>query len=277
MGELNRILRIVEEARRRLVRIALVLGPIFGFLIAFQLRSVTVRVFGRGLPLPYPYPNLFDNVTAQVFRAMVGLLPPQVQLLNIGVADAVMVQVEIGALLTLIFGMPWIVHEVGAFLVPALRTNERQLLRQIGLPATALFAVGTVLGLLVFTPLTFVFLFDYVSAMGLAPVMGVQDFVSFTLLYSLAFGLVFELPVFVYALTRAGIVRGDVWLQHWRGAVIGALLFGMVVTPDNSGVTMLLVASPMIALYFGGAYFASRWERQRTGARPPTPLPAGAG
>jgi sec-independent protein translocase protein TatC len=276
MGELDRILHIVEEARRRVVRIALVLGPIFGFLIAFQFRVASVSFLGRSVPVAYPYPNLFDNVTAQVFRAMVTLLPPQVQLLNIGVADAVMVQVEIGALLTLIFGMPWIIHEVGAFLVPALRKNERGLLRQIGIPATVLFAIGTTLGLLVFTPLTFVFLFDYVSAMGLAPVMGVQDFVSFTLLYSLAFGLVFELPVFVYALTRAGIVKGSLWLQHWRGAVLGALVFGMVVTPDNSGITMLLVATPMIVLYFGGAYFAARWERLRGAPPPATPIPSGA-
>jgi sec-independent protein translocase protein TatC len=277
MGDLQRILHIVEEARRRLIRIAIVLGPLFGFLLAFQLRETSTRWLGVTIPVVYPYPNLFDNVTAQVFRAMVGLLPPQVQLLNIGVADAVVVQMEIGGLLTLMLGMPWIVHEVGAFLLPALRQNERALLRQVGIPATVLFVIGTALGLLVFTPLTFLFLFDYVSAMGLQPVMGVQDFVSFTLLYSLAFGLVFELPVFVYALTRFGMVKGDVWLKHWRGAVLGSLIFGMLVTPDNSGVTMILVASPMIALYFGGAYFASRWERLRSGPSGPRVVPAGTG
>ena len=270
MGDLEKLLRIVGEVRRRAVRILIVLAPIFGFLITFQLRAVAIGLGPFRLPFAYPYPNFFDNVTAQVFGALKAwLLPSGVQLLNVGVGDSVMVQIEIGALLTVIVGMPWIAHEIGAFLVPALRHNERALLRQIGLPATGLFTLGFGLGLFVFTPLTFRFLFQYVDALGLVPVLGVQDFVTFTLLYSLAFGIVFELPVFIYALTRLGMVRAATWRRHWRGAVIGALLFGMIVTPDNTGITMHIVASPMIALYLGGAWFARQWERGRERARPP--------
>ncbi|MHB8352318.1 MAG: twin-arginine translocase subunit TatC [Thermoplasmata archaeon] len=277
MGDLERLLRIVGEVRRRAVRIAWVLGPLFAFMITFQIRLASIRWEGLRLLLPYPYPNFFYNVTAQVFGALKAwMLPPGVQLLNLGVGDSVIIQMEIGALLTIILGMPWIVHEVGAFLMPALRRNERALLHQIGIPATILFAIGTALGLLFITPLTFRFLFEYVNAMGLVPVLGVQEFVTFTLLYSLAFGLVFELPVFVYALTRLGVVRAAAWRRHWRGAVIGSLLFGMVVTPDNSGITMILIATPMIGLYLGGAWFAERWERQQT-ARPKIPIATSSG
>jgi sec-independent protein translocase protein TatC len=268
MQELGKVLSILGEVRRRIIRIAMVLAPIFAFLITFQLRPYPLRILGQTVPFAYPWPNLFLNVTAQTFRALVRLeLPSNVVLLNVGVGDSIMVQVEIGVLLTVILGMPWIVHEVGAFLVPALRRNEREMIRHIGLPATALFAVGTALGVFLITPLTFRLLFLYVAAMGLAPVLGVQQFVQFALLYSLAFGLVFELPVFVYSLTRLGVVRAATWRKHWRGAVIGSLVFGMLVTPDNSGITMILIAAPMIALYFGGAWFASRWERRSTERR----------
>ncbi|MFZ0890982.1 MAG: twin-arginine translocase subunit TatC [Thermoplasmata archaeon] len=270
MGDLDRILAVVSEARRRLVRILLVLAPLFGFLVTFQIRPIARHVGTWSIPLGYPWPNLFYNVTAQVFRAMVvWMLPSGVTLLNVGVGDSVMAQIEIGLLLTLILGMPWIIHEVGAFLVPALRNNERLLLAQIGYPATLLFAVGTLLGVLYLTPLTFLLLFRYVAAMGLAPVLGVQNFVTFALLYSFAFGIVFELPVFVYALTRLGVVRASAWRKHWRAAVIGSLLFGMVVTPDNSGITMLIIATPMIGLYLGGAWFAGRWENRRDQRQPP--------
>ena len=268
MGDLDRILGLLNEARRRLVRIALVLGPLFGFLLFFELKPIALPVpfLGVSVPFAYPWPNPFYNVTAQVFLAMVAwMLPPGVQLLNIGVGDSILVQMEIGLLLTLMLGMPWIVHEVGAFLVPALRKNERALIRQVGIPATTLFAVGTGIGVFFLTPFTFRLLFLYVSAMHLAPVLGVQDFVTFALVYSLAFGVVFELPVFIYALTRLGVVKAAAWRKHWRGAVIGALVFGMVVTPDNSGITMMLIATPMVGLYLGGAYFAGRWERRRDG------------
>ncbi len=277
MGNLERLLAIISEARRRLVRVAIVLAGIFGFLLLFKLVPFRFTAFGLPLELAYPFPNPFYNVTAQVFRLMVRfMLPPGVTLLNVGVGDSIVAQMEIGLLLTLIVGMPWIVHEAGAFLVPALRTNERALLREIGIPATGLFAVGLAAGLLVLTPFTYRLLFEYVAAMGLAPVLGVQAFITFTLLYSLAFGVVFELPVFLYALTRLGVVRAGAWRKHWRAAVLGSLVFGMIVTPDNSGITMLLIATPMIGLYLGGAYFAARWEvRQGRDRLPPGAIAGG--
>ncbi len=276
MGDLDRILAILGEIRRRLVRIALVLAPIFAFLITFELKPVELSIGPFSLPFAYPYPSLFYNVAAQIFLLLKAWeLPGGVTLLNLGVGDSVIVQMEIAALLSVIFGMPWIVHEVGAFLVPALRSNERALLRQIGIPATILFAVGTLLGLLFLTPLTLRLLFLYVAAMGTAPVLGIDSFVQFTLLYSLAFGVAFELPVFIYGLTRLRVVRAAAWRKHWRGAVVGCLVFGMVVTPDNSGITMLLVATPMIALYFGGLWFATRWERESAPTPPPLAVAGG--
>ncbi len=279
MSDLTRILTVLQEVRRRVVRIAFVLAGIFGFVLFFRLVPFSFRLFGVTVPFAYPFPNPFYNITAQLFRAMrAWMLPPNVQLINVGVGDSIFVQMEIGILVALIVGMPWIVHEVGAFLVPALRKNERALLRQIGIPATVLFAAGTAAGVLWLTPFTFRLLFFYVGAMGLAPyTLGVQDFVTFALLYSIAFGIVFELPVFIYALTRLGVVKASVWRKHWRGAVLGALVFGMIVTPDNSGITMCLIAAPMIALYFGGAYFAARWERRRDAPPGPPRFAVGAG
>jgi len=276
MGDLQKILGIVAEARRRLVRAGVVLAGIFGFVLFFKLVPVTVRLLGVSVPFAYPWPSPFENVTAQVFRALVPFeLPHGVTLLNVGVGDSIVAQMEIGLLLALVVGMPWLVHEAAAFLMPALRSNERALIRSVGIPASGLFAVGFLAGLFVLTPFTYRLLFLYVAAMGLAPVLGVQSFVTFTLLYSLAFGVVFELPVFLYALTRLGLVRASAWRQHWRGAILGSLVFGMIVTPDNSGITMCLIALPMFGLYLGGAYFASRWEARRDARSPPSRAAAG--
>jgi sec-independent protein translocase protein TatC len=276
MGDLAKILAIVAEARRRLVRIGLVLAGIFGFTLFFELVPFELPLGGFRVPFAYPWPSPFYNITAQVFRAMEAyLLPHDVMLLNVGIADSIVAQMEIGLLLALVVGMPWIVHEVAAFLMPALRKNERTLLREVGIPASVLFAVGFAAGLFVLTPFTYRLLFLYVAAMGLAPVLGVQSFITFTLLYSLAFGVVFELPVFLYALTRLGVVRASEWRKHWRGAILGSLVFGMIVTPDNSGITMLLIALPMFALYLGGAYFAIRWENRRDRHDPPRLAAAG--
>src|SRR5271157_3870356 len=126
MGDLDRILSVLAEVRHRLIRIALVLGPLFGILLTFELRTYPIAVGAWTIPIVYPYPSLFYNITAQVFLALKAwVLPSGVTLLNVGVGDSVIAQLEIGLLLTLILGMPWIVHELGAFLFPALRQNER--------------------------------------------------------------------------------------------------------------------------------------------------------
>jgi sec-independent protein translocase protein TatC len=262
MSELQKLLTILDEARHRLIRILYVVLPLFAFFLAFRIQFF--RLGGVPFAIPYPYPNLFDNVTAQVFAWLRSdMLPAGVILVNIGIGDSVIAQMEIALLLTFVFSMPWIVHELGAFLSPALRRNEKELLKTLAIPATVLFAVGFLVALLWLTPFTFFLLFRYVAAMGLVPYLSTDSFLTFALLYTVAFGIVFELPVFVYALTRVGLVKSAFWWKHWRGAVMGCFVFGMVITPDNSGITMVLIALPMIALYFSGAYFARRMERQR--------------
>lgn len=261
MSQLHQLLTILDELRRRVFRVLVVLIAIFGFLITFEIN--TTRVRGIPFRVPYPYPSPFANVTAQVYNWLrTTELPRGVVLLNIGVGDAVIAQMEVGLVLTVAIGMPWIAHEAGAFLMPALRLDERRLLKQVAIPATILFLIGFTVALFWITPFTYLLLFKYVGALGLAQTLEVTSFVEFTLLYSLGFGLVFELPVFVYGLTRIGLVKAHFWRQHWRAAVLGCLIFGMIITPDNSGVTMLLIAIPMMGLYGAGVLFASRFERR---------------
>ncbi len=277
MNELQRLLSIVEELRRRLIRIAVVILPLFAFFNMFEIRWGKVPLLPWAIA--YPWPSPFYNVTAQVFgwmrTQMLSGVQGQVTLLNLGVGDSVIAQMEIGLLLSVAVGMPWIVHEVGAFLMPALRQNERALIKSIGIPATLLFILGFTIGLLWITPFTFLLLFKYVAAMGLAPVLSAESFLEFTLLYTLAFGIVFELPVFVYALSRVGLVHASAWRKHWRGAVIGCLVFGMIITPDNSGITMLLIAIPMFGLYVAGLLAAERHQRRVDRTKLLT-IPAGA-
>jgi sec-independent protein translocase protein TatC len=263
MSELKALLGILDELRSRALRIGAVLLPLFAFFITFQVRWARVRPFP--FVLPYPFPNFLQSVAAQVVIWLQATeLPPGVTLLNLGVGDVIIAEMEVALFLTLVVGMPWIVHEIGAFLIPALRSNERELLKRIAVPATLLFIAGFLVGLLWITPFTYRILFLYVGGVGLPSTLGVESFMEFTLLYTLAFGLVCELPVFVYALTRMGLVPGTAWRKHWRGAVLGCLIFGMVITPDNSGITMMLIALPMMGLYVGGMLFSERYERQKS-------------
>lgn len=122
---------------------------------------------------------------------------------------------------------------------------------------------------LVVLPFTFTFLYGIAIAMGAQPFLQLQEFLDFVLLFSLAFGIAFELPVIMYGLTVLGVVDADFWKRHWRFAVVGIFFFGAAITPDGSGVTMMLVAVPMLGLYAGGyAAIRLRLRRSAPDARP---------
>ena len=68
MRDLDRLLSVLQEVRRRVVRIGVVLAAIFGFLLFFELVPFRLQVVGLSIPFAYPWPNPFYNVTAQMFR-----------------------------------------------------------------------------------------------------------------------------------------------------------------------------------------------------------------
>ena len=96
--------------------------------------------------------------------------------------------------------------------------------------------------------------------------MQLSEFLDFVLWFSLAFGIAFELPVVMYGLSYLGIVTPEFWKKNWRYATIAIFIFGAVITPDGSGVTMMLVSIPMLFLYVAG-YIAVVQRSKRVESR----------
>ena len=89
-----------------------------------------------------------------------------------------------------------------------------------------------------------------------------MDFVSFVLQFLLAFGISFQLPLAMYAISMSGMTDSKFWRRNLRYAIVAIVIFGAVITPDGSGVTMWFIAGPMIALYLAGMLIVERKERQ---------------
>ena len=89
-----------------------------------------------------------------------------------------------------------------------------------------------------------------------------MDFVTFVLQFLLAFGISFQLPLIMYAVSLSGLTDAKFWRRNLRYAIIVIIVFGAVITPDGSGVTMWFVSLPMIALYGAGMAIVERQERQ---------------
>jgi len=260
MSEIQEINKHLEELRKRVIRIVIVIGVITAFLLTFHAEPFEFA----GLTLYYPTPDPLHNMAAQITNYMkINLVPEDVQLIQTAPGQAFFAQVYIAVLVGMVLGMPIIIKETVGFLKPALKENEIHISRSISIPALGLFAAGCVFSYTFVIPYILDFLYRYGESAGLITFLNVIDFVAFVLQFLLAFGLSFQLPLVMYAVTASGMTDTKFWRKNIRYAIIIIVIFGAVVTPDGSGVTMWFIAGPMIALYLAGMIVIERKERKK--------------
>ena len=259
MSELDGIYGHLNELRTRVLRVVIVGGIIAVFLMTFHLETMTYNE----IMLYYPTPEPLDNIAAQLtnyFRT--NLVPEDVQLIQTAPGQAFFAKVYIAALVGLVAGIPIIIREAIGFLKPALKENEINVGRTITAPVMGLFISGCLFAYFVVIPFMLEFLYKYGASSGLITFLNIMDFVTFVLQFLLAFGLSFQLPVIMYAFNQAGMTDVKFWRKNIRYAIIIIVIFGAVITPDGSGVTMWVIAGPMIGLYLAGMILVERKEKQ---------------
>ncbi len=260
MSELDGINRHLEELRKRLLRIVLVIGIITAVILFFHAEPIQV---GQ-ITLYYPIPEPLDNIAAQITNHMKNnLVPEDVQLIQTAPGQAFFAQIYIAVLVGVVVGMPIIIRELVGFIKPALKENEINVSRSISIPALGLFIAGCIFSYNFVIPYILEFLYRYGESAGLVTFLNIMDFVTFVLQFLLAFGLSFQLPIVMYAISASGMVDSDFWRKNIRYAIVVIVIFGAVITPDGSGVTMWFIAIPMIILYVAGMLVIERKERKK--------------
>jgi sec-independent protein translocase protein TatC len=259
MSELQEINQHLAELRLRLVRIVVVVLAITVFVLTFHITSEQID----NITWYYPIPDPLNNIAAQVTNYMRSqLVPQEVQLIQTAPGQAFFAQVYVAALIGLVVGMPVIIREIAGFIKPALREREINVSRGVAIPALALFIAGCLFSYFLVVPYILDFLYKYGESSGLVTFLNIVDFIAFVLQFLLAFGLSFQLPIIMYAATASGITDAKFWRKNIRYAIVVIVIFGAIITPDGSGVTMWFVAGPMIALYAAGMIFVERKEAQ---------------
>ena len=259
MDDIKEIGIHLEELRKRLLRMVLAVGVISIFVLSFHLNAFDYN----GVTLYYPTPDPLDNIAAQITVIMKNqMVPDSVQLIQTAPGQAFFAQFYIAGLLGLVFGMPVIVKQLVGFVSPALDKKETRIIRNITIPAVGLFITGCLFSYFFVTPYILDFLYKYGEASGLVTFLNVVDFITFVLQFLLAFGLSFQLPLVMYAISVSGITDAKFWRKNIRYAIIVIVIFGAVITPDGSGITMWFIAGPMMALYLIGMVFVERRGRQ---------------
>jgi sec-independent protein translocase protein TatC len=250
--------------------------------------------------LYYPYPDPLDNIALQLTSFMKDtLLPSEVKFIQTAPGQVFFAQVYISLLIGLICSLPIVIREIFGFISPAfaqikrkgetgddgnddVQNNINNNLKQtkkgharspsslskiniikIFLPVFLLFIFGVVFSYLLVIPFTLNFLYSYGESIGAETFLTVNDFITFVLQFVLGFGIAFQLPIIMYLLSLSGLTDSKFWQKNFRYAIIIITIFGAVITPDGSGVTMWFVALPMIALYAIGIIAIRRKEANK--------------
>jgi sec-independent protein translocase protein TatC len=279
----------VDELRIRLIHIIICIVIITIFSMSFGIKTAVVPIAlpsGDGsqltfLKLYYPYPDPLDNIALQLTSFMKEtLLPSEVKFIQTAPGQVFFAQVYISLLIGLICSLPIVIREIFGFISPAFvqikrkgetgDTNARSSsslskinIIKILLPVFLLFIFGVVFSYLLVIPFTLNFLYSYGESIGAETFLTVNDFITFVLQFVLGFGIAFQLPIIMYLLSLSGLTDSKFWQKNFRYAIIIITIFGAVITPDGSGVTMWFVALPMIALYAVGIIAIRRKEANK--------------
>ncbi len=182
---------------------------------------------------------------------------------------------QVAIMLGIVISSPIWLFQIFAFLLPGLRRNERGYLFGFFFSAVPLFVAGCAAGLLVL-PHIVELMSTFVPGQD-TQILDAKYYLDFVLKLILATGIAFVLPVFLVLLNFIGILSASSILKGWRWAVLAITLFTAIATPAADPVSMLLLAAPILGLYFAASGVAALHEHVvLRRAKSPSEQPIGA-
>jgi sec-independent protein translocase protein TatC len=225
-----------------------------------ELRSCLVKSL---LALMVGFALCYTNVERLFFYLAAPLTridSPGLTLIGTAVVEAFFTKLKVAFIAGLFIALPVILRQIWRFVAPGLYEHEKRYARNFVLFGTLFFLLGAWFCYSVIFQLGFEVLLRRYEAIGVRPAIRVGEYLSFASELMLAFGVVFELPVIAYFLTRVGLIDHAFLIRHFRYAVVVIFIVSAVLTPPDL-VAMVLLTVPLMLLYgvsIGVAYLARR-------------------
>ena len=157
----------------------------------------------------------------------------------------------------IICAFPYAFWEIWRFVKPGLYPRERKAARGATFYVSLLFLLGVGFGYFIVTPVSVNFLANYQLDPTILNEFDIISYVSTVITLILGCGILFQLPIIVYFLTRAGIVTPELLVQYRRHAIIVILVLGAMLTPPDP-FSQILVAIPLLGLYQVSIFISRR-------------------
>ena len=163
-----------------------------------------------------------------------------------------------------LIAFPVVFRQFWLFVRPALKEREVSAARGVGAATSVLFFLGVLFGYYVIAPLSLQFLGNYELG-DVEARISVMSYMKTVASISLAAGLIFQLPVLVYFLAKAGLVTADGLKGYRKHALVAILVVSAIITPPDL-TSQILVSMPVLVLYEIGIAIARRVERKAAAA-----------
>lgn len=184
------------------------------------------------------------------------------EIININMAGQFTTHIRVSIVVGLILGFPYIFYEFWKFISPALHDDERKYSGGALFFTSFLFFLGVLFGYFLIVPLSVNFLGHYnVSAMVVNQI-NLGSYISTVTTISLASGIIFELPIVIYFLSKVGLVEPKGLKTYRRHAVVAIVLLSAIITPPDI-FSQILVSLPLLVLYEVGIVISGRVLKKR--------------
>ncbi|WP_452222513.1 twin-arginine translocase subunit TatC [Lacinutrix salivirga] len=171
-------------------------------------------------------------------------------IITTGMADKFSIHIWTSITIGFIIAFPYILWEVWRFIKPALYDNERKHSRWFIFSGSLLFFIGVLFGYYIIAPLSVNFLGGYVLIPGddIAANPTISSYIALLRSVVVAGGLIFELPIIIYFLTKVGLVTPEFLKTYRKHALVVVLIVSAIITPPDIA-SQVIVAIPVIILY----------------------------
>ncbi|MDD5169288.1 MAG: twin-arginine translocase subunit TatC [Syntrophales bacterium] len=237
----------LEELRTRLIHILIAVG--IGFFVCYYFKDY-----------------LFKIIT----QPLVAALPKDSHMIFTGLPEAFFIYMKIAFFASLFLTSPYTFYQIWRFIAPGLYPTEKRHVIPFVLSSTFLFISGILFGYYLALPPAFEFFVAF-STDFLKPMISFREYLSFSLKMLLAFGVSFEMPVFIYFMARLGIVNAKMLRKQRRYAILIIFIVAAVLTPSPDAFSQILMAIPLMFLYEISIFLSKFAEKKRTRAASPVP------
>jgi sec-independent protein translocase protein TatC len=194
--------------------------------------------------------DIYDVLAHPMMQA----LPEGTRMIATGVVTPFFVPMKVTLMVAFVIALPFLLYQAWAFIAPGLYAHEKRLALPLVVGSTVLFVAGMAFCYFFVFGTVFKFITTF-APKSITPAPDIEQYLSFVMSMFLAFGITFEVPVFVIILTKMGVVDVAKLKEARPYVIVGAFVVAAVVTPPDV-VSQLMLAIPMCLLYELGIFLA---------------------